>query len=46
MIEILLMVPFGFIGGMIAHDLGFGRKTQIVCSFICCFLASILIDML
>lgn len=46
MIDILLMIPFGILGSMIAQDLGFGRKAQIVCSFIGCFLASILIDML
>ncbi len=46
MIEILLMIPFGFTGSLIAHDLGFGKKVQIACSFIGCFLASILIDML
>ena len=46
MIEILLMIPWAMTGNLIAKDLGFGKIAQITCGFICCFLASILIDML
>lgn len=46
MIEMLLMFPFALLGNLIAKDLGFRRPAQIVCGFLGCFLASVLIDML
>ena len=46
MIKILLMFPYALLGSMIAQDLGFGRTAQFICSFIGCFLAAILIEML
>lgn len=46
MIRIILMLPWAFAANLIAHDLGFGRATQIVSGCIASTIAHILIEML
>ena len=46
MIEMLLMIPCGVAGSLIAENMGFGRVVQLIFSLVSCFLASLLIEML
>ena len=46
MIKIILMFPWSLLGNLIAKELGLGSIMQIVCGFIGCAMACVLIEML
>lgn len=46
MIDIILMIGWGVLGGLIADELGFSTTAQVIFCFIGVALAAILIEML